>query len=331
MKATFGDSEVRQDLRRPTSPAARRWRTTPTPTGSRTARTSRRRKALFQEAGYDGQPIVLLQATNIPYMNNSAQILAQELRRLGFNVQVVSMDWSGVVQRRANRNPPDQGGWNIFLTSAGGSGIGNPILLAAHAATGDKAWFGWPSDEKHEELRNDWALAETLDERKAIARELQENAWNFVPHLYYGQWIQPAAMRSNIRGLAAGGGDHPVVERREDLRHAIAPRRGFRPARDASPRDGRSRMIAYIVRRLLVDHPGDGRGRDLRVPAAAPRARRSGRDHRRRQRDAGHRSRRSARSSGSTSRCGSSSRSGSAACCRAISATRCSGATRCSP
>ena len=158
-------------------------------------------KALFKEAGYDGRPIVLLQATNIPYMNNSAQVLAQELRQAGLNVKVESMDWSGVVQRRANRNPPDQGGWNIFLTSSGGSAIGHPILLAAHAATGDKAWFGWPSDTKQEELRNAWALAETLDERKAIARQLQENAWNFVPQLYYGQWVQPAAMRSNIRGI----------------------------------------------------------------------------------------------------------------------------------
>ena len=58
-------------------------------------------KALFKEAGYDGRPIVLLQATNIPYMNNSAQVLAQELRQAGLNVKVEFMDWSGVVQRRA--------------------------------------------------------------------------------------------------------------------------------------------------------------------------------------------------------------------------------------
>ena len=50
-------------------------------------------------------------------------------------------------------------------------------------------------------MRNAWALAETLDQRKAIARQLQENAWNFVPQLYYGQWVQPAAMRKNIVGI----------------------------------------------------------------------------------------------------------------------------------
>jgi peptide/nickel transport system substrate-binding protein len=68
------------------------------------------------------------------------------------------------------------------------------------ATTGSKAWFGWPSDEKNEELRAKWLLAETLDERKAIARQIQDNAWNIVPHVLFGQWIQPTAHRKNVTG-----------------------------------------------------------------------------------------------------------------------------------
>ncbi len=158
-------------------------------------------KALLAEAGYKGEPVVLMQATNIAIMSNAAQILAQELRQAGINVKVEAMDWSNVVQRRSNKNPPDQGGWNIFITWSGGSAIGNPIILSAHAATGDKAWFGWPSDTLHEELRNKWAMAPNLEARKAVAREIQQNAWKFVPQLYYGQWVQPAAMRTTIKGV----------------------------------------------------------------------------------------------------------------------------------
>lgn len=158
-------------------------------------------RQLFAEAGYKGEPVLLMQATNIDYMRNTADILAQELRQAGVNVQVASMDWSGVVTRRALRQAPAEGGWNIFLTSAGGPAIANPILLAAHAAIGDRGWFGWPSDEKHEQLRSQWALAESVEDRKRIAREIQTNAWNFVPHVYFGQWVQPVAHRANIRGL----------------------------------------------------------------------------------------------------------------------------------
>ncbi len=158
-------------------------------------------KQLFAEAGYKGEEVTLLQATNIDYMRNSADILAQELRQAGVNVKVIPMDWSGVVTRRAVKTAPADGGWNIFLTSAGGPAVGHPIALGAHAASGEKGWFGWPLDAKHEELRNAWALASTIEERKKIAVELQANAWNFVPQVFFGQWTQPAAMRNNIQNM----------------------------------------------------------------------------------------------------------------------------------
>jgi peptide/nickel transport system substrate-binding protein len=168
-----------------------------------------RARQLLRESGYNGEPVTLLQATNIVYMNNTAQILAQELRGIGFNIQVVPMDWSGVVQRRAVKAAPDQGGWNIFLTSADGLSSGNPIWAAAHAATGERGWFGWPSDEKHEQLRNAWVGASDLAARQRIAREMQENAWNFVPTVYYGQWKQPVAHRRNVTGWISTPGCVP--------------------------------------------------------------------------------------------------------------------------
>ena len=65
-----------------------------------------RARQLLRESGYNGEPVTLLQATNILYMTNAAQILAQELRAIGMNIQMVPMDWSGVVQRRAVKAPP---------------------------------------------------------------------------------------------------------------------------------------------------------------------------------------------------------------------------------
>ena len=158
-------------------------------------------KELFQKSGYDGRPVVILHATNIDYMNNAAQITAQRLREIGVNAQLATSDWGGVVTRRAVRTPPDQGGWNIFITSAGGAAVGNPIALSGHAANGEKGWFGWPTDELHEKLRDKWAAATSAEEQKAVAREIQKNAWNFVPHVWFGQWLSPVAYRSNVKGV----------------------------------------------------------------------------------------------------------------------------------
>jgi peptide/nickel transport system substrate-binding protein len=200
MKATFGDSKYAKET--PSYFAMGTPMENDANTGwFKGGQNFARSKALLAEAGYKGEEVLLMQATNIPYMSNSAQLLAQELRNGGFNVRVEAMDWSNVVQRRSVKNPPAQGGWNIFITSAGGTAVGHPILLAAHAATGGSAWFGWPEDAKHEALRAQWSVGETLADRQRIAREIQDNAWNFVPQVYYGQWVQPAAMRSNIRGI----------------------------------------------------------------------------------------------------------------------------------
>ncbi len=157
-------------------------------------------RELMKAGGYDGRPVVVLQATNIPYMMNAATVFAQQLRAAGYNVQLAPMDWANVVQRRANKGAPDQGGWNVFFTSSGGLSNANPYMIGGMATTGDKGWFGWPSDAKNEELRTKWINAPTLAERQAVGRELQENAWDIVPHMYYGQWRQPAAHRKNVTG-----------------------------------------------------------------------------------------------------------------------------------
>jgi peptide/nickel transport system substrate-binding protein len=157
-------------------------------------------KTLMQEGGYDGRPVVMLQATNIPYMMNAATVMAQEMRQAGYNVQLVPMDWANVVQRRASKTPPDQGGWNIFFTSGDGMSCSNPYMIGGMATIGDKGWFGWPTDARNEELRAQWFAAETDADRKRIAAEIQDNAWNIVPHMYFGQWVQPVAYRKSTSG-----------------------------------------------------------------------------------------------------------------------------------
>jgi peptide/nickel transport system substrate-binding protein len=157
-------------------------------------------RELMKEGGYDGRPVTMLQATNIPYMSNAATVLAQAMRDAGFNINMQPMDWANVIQRRANMAPPEQGGWNIFFTSSGGLSQSNPYMVTNMATNGQKAWFGWPSDEKNEQLRAAWLKAEGMEDRKRIATEIQQNAWDIVPHLYFGQWVQPMAHRKNVRG-----------------------------------------------------------------------------------------------------------------------------------
>ncbi|WP_417260191.1 ABC transporter substrate-binding protein [Celeribacter sp.] len=154
---------------------------------------------LFKDAGYDGRPVIIMQPTDIPVIGTAAQFAAQWLRKAGINAELAVSDWGAIVSRRAVKKPPEEGGWNIFPTYT--ATIGSPILFPGHAAGGDDAWFGWPDDPKQEDLRTQWTLAGSQEERAQIARKMQANAWDFVPQVNYGQWQQPAALRSNVSGL----------------------------------------------------------------------------------------------------------------------------------
>ncbi|MFL5232685.1 MAG: ABC transporter substrate-binding protein [Microvirga sp.] len=158
-------------------------------------------KELFKKSGYDGRPVVILQATDHYFANPAGLFMAQWLREAGVTVDLAASDWGAVLTRRAVKKPPAEGGWNIFSTTATGEAFSNPINFSGHAANGDKAWFGWPTNDRQEKLRDEWAAAETLDDRKRIARELQANAWDYVHHLYLGQFFRGSAWRKTVTGV----------------------------------------------------------------------------------------------------------------------------------
>ena len=66
---------------------------------------------------------------------------------------------------------------------------------------GLNAWFGWPSSEKIEGLRDAWFDAPNVDEQKRIATEIQQEAFQVVPHVPLGHFLTPSAMRRNVTGL----------------------------------------------------------------------------------------------------------------------------------
>ena len=110
-------------------------------------------RQLFKESGYNGEPVTVLQATNIAYMSNNSQLIAGQLRKIGVNAQLAPSDWGGVVTRRAVRPPDNQGGWDIFVTGDSDYSHSDPIGLATFQANGVKAWYGWPKSDEFEALR----------------------------------------------------------------------------------------------------------------------------------------------------------------------------------
>ncbi|WP_245978296.1 ABC transporter substrate-binding protein [Allostella humosa] len=154
-------------------------------------------EALFKAAGYNGEPITILHSTDHWMINPATLVLIQQMRRAGLKLDVQAMDWGAASARRAKKEPPAQGGWNIFITGTTVLGSSNPIANNWIGMGCEKANFGWPCNAAFEDVRRSWGMAQTLAERKAIAVDLSKRAYEQVPFIPFGQWVSPMAYRSD--------------------------------------------------------------------------------------------------------------------------------------
>jgi peptide/nickel transport system substrate-binding protein len=160
-----------------------------------------RARQLVKEAGYKGERVVIIDATDQPIVHAQSLLTLELLKKIGINAEIQAGDWGTLITRRTVKDPPEKGGWNIFHTWLVGPDMVNPAVNFPLRGTGDKAWFGWPTDAKIEELREAWFNANDAAASKKAADAVQRRAFEFVPFVPTGQFILPTAYRSNISGV----------------------------------------------------------------------------------------------------------------------------------
>lgn len=152
----------------------------------------------LREAGYSGERVVVLAPSDQPALAALGEVGADLFRRLGVEVDYRVSDWGTLVQRRASREPPDKGGWNMFHTTWNGLDGISPGVMQYLRAGGQSAWFGWPDVPKLEGLRLSWFDAPDLEAQKRIAVEIQREFLQSAPVLPTGQYFGSTAWRRTI-------------------------------------------------------------------------------------------------------------------------------------
>ncbi len=71
-------------------------------------------RSALAAAGYRGEPVVVLTASDRPVENPVANVTAALLHEIGMNVDLQAMGFATMIHRRTSREPPAKGGWNIF-------------------------------------------------------------------------------------------------------------------------------------------------------------------------------------------------------------------------
>lgn len=163
-------------------------------------REPERARALLKQAGYGGEPIVVVDPADIPNFHAAALMTAERLRGAGVNVDVRSMEWGTAVSVRPKREA-----WHVFHTAFAAVDLTLPASHPGFAATGDV--LGWHRSETMARLRAEWHRAQDEAARKRLAADLQRLGYEEVPYVSYGEYRRPWAFRKVVKGIVRS----PVV------------------------------------------------------------------------------------------------------------------------
>ncbi len=166
-------------------------------------------KKALAAAGYKGEKVVILNPADIPTIGPFGQVTFDYLKQLGMNVELQEMDWNTLAQRRTKAEAPDKGGWSIFHNWWLGSSFVNPAISPILRGLGAKGWAGWYTDDKIEQLNEQWTSVATDEERSKIVRAMHVHGLEMAPTVVLGRFFILTSHRKGLTGLLEGTAPFP--------------------------------------------------------------------------------------------------------------------------
>jgi peptide/nickel transport system substrate-binding protein len=155
-------------------------------------------KKLLAEAGYKGQPIVLLTNKDYTSMYNAALVVQEQLKSVGINAEVKVVDWPTSVQMSLK---PDTG-WNLFFSGWGTQPALGALATMAFMAPPLAQYM--PKDNKDDPdvlaAWNDMNSLPTKEGRKAAFGRMQAALLEKAYSLPFGSLTKVQATRANVEG-----------------------------------------------------------------------------------------------------------------------------------
>ncbi len=140
-------------------------------------------KKAVKDAGYNGERIVVLDATDSSFLSSGARIAADLMTKLGMNVDLQSMDFATLLQRRGSMEPVERGGWSVFCNAADMLNLQNPGVNNYV-----RGWVGGYKNEEVNQLGDRWLAASDSAEAQKIFEQLQKVSFADVPMIPLGQF-----------------------------------------------------------------------------------------------------------------------------------------------
>src|SRR5690625_427927 len=133
---------------------------------------------LLEEAGYDGEEVVLLTDRSHPTIYGMAVVVQEQLAQIGMDVHLESYDWATVSEKRT-----DPENWDFYVNNV------PEVVIPAQLLPLSATWPGWADEEKFVNYHEQIIDATSQDEAYEIWSEMQEYAWSeYVPVVKFGNY-----------------------------------------------------------------------------------------------------------------------------------------------
>lgn len=164
-----------------------------------------RARALLKEAGYKNEPVVFLHASTSAILNPVGLVVADQMKRAGFNVDVRTSDFATIAEKRRNRGPVEAGGWSVIPIVWNGVDMVNPLSDPAVSYNCSDSNPSWYCDATLTELLKRYSETTEPGARKDLADQIQAEFHGNVDYVLAGQFSAPMAYRADLLGVVPFG------------------------------------------------------------------------------------------------------------------------------
>jgi peptide/nickel transport system substrate-binding protein len=154
-------------------------------------------KKLLAESGYKGEKVVLLTNKDYPSLYNTGLVVAQQLKAIGINAELLVLDWPTALQK-SMKGTPD---WNYFFTgwityvAVGGMQTLRPMAEPSPVYTPPGGKTDPAFMQAFEQVQN----GATLEIRQAAFARAQKIALDDVMVIPMGVMPKVQGVRSNVQ------------------------------------------------------------------------------------------------------------------------------------
>ncbi|MFQ5796436.1 MAG: ABC transporter substrate-binding protein [Candidatus Bipolaricaulia bacterium] len=154
-----------------------------------------RARRLLEEAGYQGEDIILLSNRDYDWMYRHTLTAAAQLERAGIKIRLEFSDWPSQIGKALSMK-----GWHINQT---GFSYWFGVVHAQGSFMCDAPYsYGYCNTEM-DALLGQAALKKSDEELRELAMEIQRLAYEDVPLIRFGDYFGLEAVRANVTGFAS--------------------------------------------------------------------------------------------------------------------------------